>query len=249
MANEIIAAGANTQILDASGSEYWEQIPEVELDPRHLEDNLLVSASRKNPAYMAFDILRTRLLQALAERNWRSIGITSPTAGCGKTFVATNLALSLARRATSRTLLIDMDLRDPGLADTLGIAGEHSMRDFLQGHINPEDFFRRISPSLAVGLNSDSISRSAELMQETMTADVLEETQDVLMPNVVLYDLPPALGSDEVLAFMPQLDGILLVVCGGMTTESQVRDVERLLEDQIPLLGVVLNRAEDSKPF
>lgn len=252
MTSELIPAGnagKTNQIIDATGDDYWADIPEVDLDPQILEKNLLVSASRKNPAYMAFDILRTRLLQALKEHGWCNIGITSPTAGCGKTFVASNLALSLARRATSRTLLIDMDLRDPGLAKAFGIGGEHNMRDFLTGHINPEDYFLRIGANLAVALNTDPVSRSAEMMQETMTADVLQETQDLLIPNVTLYDLPPALTSDEVIAFLPQLDGVLLVVGGGTTTDDHIRDVERLLEDQIPLLGVVLNRAEDSKPF
>lgn len=249
MTSKLIPASKANQMVDTSDDDYWDAIPEVDLDPSILEKNLLVSASRKDPAYMAFDILRTRLLQAMKEHGWCNIGITSPTEGCGKTFVAANLALSLARRTSNRTLLIDMDLRDPGLAKAFGIDGDHSMRDFLGGHINPEDYFLRIGPSLAVALNTDLISRSAELMQETMTADVLQETRDVLAPNVTLYDLPPALTSDEVIAFLPQLDGVLLVVGGGTTTDAHIRDVERLLEDQVPLLGVVLNRAEDSKPF
>ena len=69
--------------------------------------------------------------------------------------------------------------------------------------------------------------------------------QAALQPDVVLYDLPPALACDDVIAFLPQLDGVLLVVGGGLTQAEDVRKCERLLAGQTPLLGVILNKAED----
>ena len=83
--------------------EDWEALSRFALDPRHLARNRVISAGRTDPAHVAFNVLRTRILRALKARGWSRIGITSPSQGCGKTFVASNLALSLSRQASCRT--------------------------------------------------------------------------------------------------------------------------------------------------
>ena len=100
----------------------WERLRTVTLDRRHLTRHRVIAADRVDPAHVAFDVLRTRLLQTLRARGWRRVAITSPTQGCGKTFVAANLAFSLSRRASCRTVLLDLDLRIPSLAAVLGVA-------------------------------------------------------------------------------------------------------------------------------
>ena len=77
----------------------WESLGAVSLSPETLTGNSLFPAASDHPAAVAFDILRTRLLHGLAEKGWKRIAVTSPTHGCGKSFVAANLALSLAQRA------------------------------------------------------------------------------------------------------------------------------------------------------
>ena len=89
----------------------WNALEEIRLDPKHLERNRIITRERQNPAYVAFDVLRTRILRAFSKHGWSRVGITSPTKGCGKTFTAANLALSLARQKDCRTVLMDLDLR------------------------------------------------------------------------------------------------------------------------------------------
>lgn len=223
----------------------WEQLDWCRLDPRRLASTRVITASRTDPAHVAFDLLRTRLMQALKSRGWRNVGITSPTKGCGKTFVAANLALSLARRASCRTILMDMDLRLPSLATVLGVERPGSMQAFLAGNRTVEEHLRRLTPNLAVGTNGSPVYDSAELLQEPSTIQALTAMEARLEPDVVLHDLPPTLVCDDVLAFLPRMDGVLLVVGGGTTTADDVRRCERLFEGQVPLLGVILNRSED----
>jgi len=64
---------------------------------------------------------------------------------------------------------------------------------------------------------------------------------------VMLFDLPPALYYDDVMAFRGQFDGVILVIGGGITTEKEIRETQRRLGEDVPLLGTVLNKAEDSK--
>jgi len=224
--------------------ERWEDFEEVFLDDEHLAQNRIINGDQEHPAQAAFDVLRTKLLQTLRERGWKKVGITSPTKGCGKTFIAANLALSLSRRAGSRTILLDMDLRNPGLADTLGISYPGTMRSFLTGHKRGADYLLKIGENLVLGLNDTPEEEAADLMQQLRTRDVLEAMITDLIPDVVLFDLPPALQNDDVLSFLPQVDGVLMVIGGGITKAADVRRVETMLGNQVPLLGVILNKDE-----
>lgn len=222
----------------------WSALPEIRFDPARLARRRVVSAGRLDPAALAFDVLRTRMLRALKERGWRRVAITSPTQACGKTFVAANLALAMARVPGRRTLLLDMDLRIPSLAKLLEVGGPRRLRDVLSG--GPiADQFLRVPPNLVLGLNTVPEADAAELLQDPATAAALAAIDAALEPDVVLYDLPPVLACDDVIAFLPQIDAVLLVARGGVTRAEDVRKCETLFGDQTPLLGVVLNDSED----
>jgi protein-tyrosine kinase len=223
----------------------WERLRTVALDRGHLALQRVITAERLDPAHVAFDVLRTRLLQTLKARGWRRVAITSPTQGCGKTFVAANLAFSLSRRASCRTVLMDMDLRIPSLATVLGIRDADYMHTFLTGKQPLEAHLVRARPNLALGPNAGPVFDAAELLQEPATAEALRTMLAKLDPDVVLYDLPPTLACDDVIAFLPHVDGVLLVAGGGITAAEDVRKCERLFADQVPLIGVILNMAED----
>ncbi len=223
----------------------WESLGPVTLDAEQLAQKGLFIEASDHPAAVGFDILRTRLLHGLAEKGWRRIAVTSPTHGCGKSFVAINLALSLARRPASRTALIDLDLRHPEIATTLGIEENRALGEFLSGDQPLESIFHRFGRTLALGLNGTAIERASETLHDPDTTSALTALVDQLEPEVVIYDLPPALVSDDVLAIGPSVDAVLLVTDGTKSTPEEIRAVERMLEGRIPLLGVVLNRAQD----
>lgn len=225
----------------------WESLGPVVLDAEKLVGNGLFPYPSSDPAAAAFDILRTRLLHGLTARGWKRIAVTSPTHGCGKSFVATNLALSLARRPESRTVLLDLDLRRPQLADLLGQRDVAPLREFLTGEQPLESHFRRVGRTLALGLNGEAVQDASDLLHDPETALGLAAMQEQLDPEVVLYDLPPALVADDVLALAGQIDAVLLVTDGTRTTPEDIRACERLFEGQLPLMGVVLNRAQDRK--
>jgi Mrp family chromosome partitioning ATPase len=229
----------------------WALLPMLSVDSAMLERNLVITAKRTDPAHGAFDVLRTRLVQALAEKGWRRVAITSPTAGCGKSFTAINLAVTLSRYDQCRTILMDMDLRKPGLARYLGVRDAASTGDFLRGLIQAPDYFTRlrgdrlnIGANLALGLNGKVEDFAAELFPQQTTTDVLAAMEEQFHPEVILFDLPPALAQDDVIAFRPHFDCILMVVGGGITTAEEVREAQRRIGEDKPLLGIVLNKAE-----
>src|SRR5262249_61016883 len=73
------------------------------------------------------------------QKNWRFLAITSPTAGCGKTVTAINLAFSIARQPERPALLIDMDLPKPTVANYLGIKCQQGVRGILEGRTTEAD--------------------------------------------------------------------------------------------------------------
>lgn len=224
----------------------WADLPVLRLDAAQAQAHHLIVSHREDPVGLLYDHLRTRLLQALQERGWSRVAVAGPTRGCGASTVAANLALALGRRPSGRTLLIDLDLRQPALAAIFGHPDPGPLREVLTGEQPMEAHFCRVGRTLALGLNGRAEADASELLQEPATADALEAVMEDLSPDVTLYDLPPVLEADDVLAFLPEVDGILLVADGTRTTAAQIRDCERLLKDHTQIIGVVLNRAEDS---
>ncbi len=220
----------------------WDSLPVIETSEEKLIDSRIVTFSKDDPAHVPFDILRTKILRLLEANNWTSIAVTSPTMSCGKTMIATNLAFSFARQRASRCLLADVDLKRPQLRKVLGIQSELSMGDYLMGGIEPEDFFVRIGDNLAVGPTQQSFRHSAELLQHPAAGKALNRMKSVLKPDVIIYDLPPMLASDDAMSFMAHVDCALLIAAAGTTTARNLDDCERQLSELVPIAGVILNK-------
>ncbi|MGR3495354.1 CpsD/CapB family tyrosine-protein kinase [Citreimonas sp.] len=242
------------QAATARQSQVWDALDTFSASSAHLDRHRVVAALRDDAAHAAFDLLRTRLLHTLADRGWKRVAITSPTARCGKTFTAANLAISLSRQENCRTILLDLDLRRPSLHGTLGQASPASIGDMLRGDVAPADHLLRLGANdfdgghgLAVGFNGRRERFAAELMQDPRTARTLSRIEAEFNPDVMLFDLPPALYTDDVMALQPHFDGVIVVLGGGITTPKEVKAVERRLGDKVPLLGMVLNMAEDGQ--
>jgi len=232
------------QIMSDDRAPRWQDLPIATPGPGG--DMPLVDDNRNSAAARAFDLLRTRLRQTTLEHGWVNIAVASPTTGCGNTFTATNLALSLSRVPGSRTVLMDMNLRSPGLARAFDMPAPGAMSDLLGGRTALGNHLQRVSDTLALGLNAQAEVNAAEILQDGATAETLLRMRAALQPEIVVYDMPPMLSHDDLSAFLPQLDGVLLVSDGSQSMARHLRECERMLEGQVPLLGVVLNRARAS---
>lgn len=206
---------------------------------------MAVSAEIYNaaPLTQGFDLLRTRLMQTMRSNGWRRIAIATPRPGGGATFTAVNLALSLAKVPGSRTVLMDLNQRAPGVAAALGLRQTGSIHEFLSGEVALEEHLVRASDTLVLGMTDKPFAQAAEVLHDSTAELVLEDMYEALNPDLVIYDLPAALIYDDLAAVMPLVDGVLLVSDGTDTTADDIAACERMLEPYVPLLGVVLNRA------
>ena len=234
----------------AAPRDLWDllHLQEPGTDQHILDGSQAAEDFRETEVSRAFDLLRTRLRQTAKQNGWTNIAVASPTAGCGNTFTAANLAASLSRVPSSRTVLMDFNMRNPGLAKALDMDASLTgdLRDFLAGDVAISDYILRVSDTLAVGLTDETHRDASEIMQDPATAASLAEMRAALRPDIVLYDMPPLLSFDDTAAFLPQLDGVLLVSDGTQTMAKHLAECERILDGQVPLLGVILNRARAS---
>jgi len=210
--------------------------------PKLMTQNRIVSFDQKDPSYVSFDMMRTKVLSACRANKWKTIAITSPTPECGKTLTSVNLAFSLARQKDARTVLMDLDLRRPMVAEVLGISAPHSMGRFLEGEDPVGSHFLRYNDTLAIGSNNRRTLHSAEILQDSKAADAMALLNKALNPDIILVDLPPMMAADDVMAFLPNVDAVLLVASAGTTVLRDVDDCERELAERTEVMGVILNK-------
>lgn len=224
-------------------------LPEVQLDLERLHQNRVVTLDKADLAYVSFDVMRTRILKVLQNKGWFRVGVTSPTKGCGKSVVSANLAFSMARQPDLRTCLIDMDLRTPSIAKYVGLADAHpsSIAQFLRGDVEPSRHLLRYGQNLVLALNTERVRDSAEICHNEATSETLDNVFAAIQPNVAIFDLPPMLAGDDVIAFLHNLDCVVLIVAAGMTTSDQIDECEQLFGDSGKFLGVILNKSRSDK--
>jgi protein-tyrosine kinase len=240
---EVFAPGLD--VAPRSSLETWDSLWSTKLDSKALLVNGLFTDPTTSDLAAYFDVLRTRLLLQVAANHWVRIAVTSPTPGCGKSFVAANLALSLARLPACRTLLIDLDLQAPKIARLFNRGDVPQLSNCLLGRSPIEAQLQRMGQNLAVAMNGKVELRPYEVLQDPVTIQTLNDLHTRLQPDISIIDLPSALESDDVLAMTSHLDAVLLVIDGTTTTPDDVRRCTSLLEGHVPLAGIVLNRAQD----
>jgi len=222
----------------------YQQTRVVKLRTEHLEKNRIVAFNKSDPKSMAFDLLRTHVLQRMEENGWRTLAITSPTPEAGKTVIAINLAISIAQQTNKTAMLVDFDLRRPKIGAYLGIPMEKSLNDLLDGTaelaevlVNPD------MPRLVLLPTRDPVKNSSETLSSKKIADLIKDLRERYESRIVIFDLPPMLVTDDAISLLPQIDCVLMVVANGMSTKREIEDSLRLLP-AANLIGTILNKAE-----
>ncbi|WP_169546222.1 CpsD/CapB family tyrosine-protein kinase [Sneathiella aquimaris] len=219
----------------------------VQLDTKHLENNRIVTFDSEDPDSVAFDILRTQVLTKMKENNWRTLAITSPTPECGKTVVALNLAMSIAKQTEHTALIVDFDLRKPRISQYLGLPPGKSLFDFLENKAEIKDILVNPGlPRLVVLPNTTPVRNAAETLTSRRIKSMVTDLRDRYESRVIIFDLPPLMAADDAMAFLPQVDCVLLIVASDESTPAEVKESRRQLQSS-NLIGVVLNKSHEKQ--
>lgn len=226
----------------------WDALPARTFDADLMRRNRIVSHLRGQEG-LGIDMMRTRVLQQMRANNWRSLAITSPTAACGKTTIALNLAVSLSHQKDIRTLLLELDLRRPSLAKMLKI--EDRPVDFAEVLRDGKPFADnavRFGRNLAVGVNRKPVRDASELLGSTGLADTLSDIDTLYRPDITLFDMPPMLAIDDMMAFASHVDCVLIIAAAEQTTIKEIDSCEQQLAQQTNVMGIILNECRYMGP-
>jgi succinoglycan biosynthesis transport protein ExoP len=204
--------------------------------------------------------LRNSILLSTFDRPLKSLMITSATPAEGKTTTAVYLAIAHAQ-LRHKTLLIDCNLRRPGVHGKLGIDPETGLASLVQKDMPWRDKLVRLAdfPDLDILPTGRSAKTSAPRRSDLTTAplDILpcRRGADVIgsfLPkfleeagreyDLIIVDSPPILGLPEPLQMAAAVDGVILVVKAGGTDRTAVRSALTTLQRvRANMVGVVLN--------
>jgi capsular exopolysaccharide synthesis family protein len=239
-ASESIHVEESEENLAASAQQF-ESLP-VSLLPH----NKLVSVTQKDGlAAEKFRFLAVRLRQLQQQRrSLKNILITSTIPEEGKSTMAANLACTLASRRQQKTLLVEGDLRRPGLLHQFGLPKTAGLSEYLQGIVNTTLPVYRLDALGIWFLPAGRVPPNPlELMQGGRLSPLMEKLGTCF--DWIIIDSPPVLPLADTSVWTRLADGILLVARQGTTEKEQMkRGLEAI--DRSKLLGALVNSSSNA---
>lgn len=194
-------------------------------------------------AVNAYKLLRTRLLQRMRNNGWRTLIVTSIGPNEGKTTTAINLSLA-ACNANQSVLLVDLDLKRPAVAKCLGLERTIGLSDYLNERVDADHILYDTDIELLAMIpNFDIVSSHGSVVEPRMVA-LFEHVREAYPDRLIIFDMSPVLASDDVIAFGPLVDTLLLVIAEDRTSRALLQRANEMLEG-IPQVGTVLNYSSE----
>lgn len=194
--------------------------------------------------------LRSHIYQARYEAPLKTILIASGMPSEGKSFIAANLAMSLARNSIHNILLIDGDLRRPTLHTLLGTSNSVGLSDYLEGSAGVTDILQRDKghddekgrPEGITNLTFISSGKSTDRSSELVANQKMKELIAAVSPcfDWIVIDAPPVLAVTDAVDLARAADAVLLVARGA-STPYEVAQRAKAAFSNSRILGFVLN--------
>ena len=214
----------------------------LEIDPLHLESERILPPGAAGPHAGPYKMLRTQVLRRLEKAGANSLAVVGTTADTGKTLTAINLAIAIAADPERTALLVDLDLRKPSIHRRFGIEPTTGIDDCLRRGRPVREAMVRVGgyERLVVVPARERCEDSSELLSIRRMQELTQELRARYPDRVLVFDLPPVLQADDALAFVKQVETVLIVVGEGRTRRDDLLRTLDLLRDAT-IIGTVLN--------
>lgn len=215
---------------------------------RSIEDHLVTHQEPLSPVSEAYRTLRTNIGYTGQHGPPRSILVTSPGPGEGKSTTVANLAITMAQQGTS-VVLVDADLRRAVDHTIFGLSLEPGLSDLLTGRAGYDQVVRPTGiPNLSMVTSGVTPPNPSELLGSYRMMDVIKELSARF--DCALFDAPPLLLVTDAAVVAAKTEATLVVVRAGATRRSAVVRTKTLLETvRARIVGFVLNQVEREKGY
>src|SRR5258705_7187707 len=210
----------------------------------------------RGPAVEQFRSLRSRIYELRDISPLKTILVSSGVPQEGKSFISTNLALSLARHKNSKVLLIDGDMRRYTLHQILGCESHPGLADYLAGKADVLDVMQRpgtsqpptggatpILPNLTFIAGGNGGDKAADLSGSPRFGELIRQASPHF--DGIIVDSSPVLPVSDAVNLARWCDGVLLVARGGVTKFPVAQRAQSELKAS-KILGFVLNAVQET---
>ena len=207
------------------------------------EMKLISNMKLRDPVTETYRSMRTNLEFSWLDKPVRSMIVTSPTPGDGKSITIANLAISFAEIGR-KTLIIDTDLRKPVQHKIFSTEKKPGLTDYLVGDVTMDKILYDVGVEnlkfIPVGKNPPN---PAEILSSKKFQEFIDSQKETF--DMVLFDTPPIISVTDPVLLSRKVDGVLLVVKFAKTDRQvAVSAVEALKKSRANILGAVLNSTQ-----
>lgn len=210
-----------------------------------LRKGFVVLDDRDSEITEYFRFFRSKIVRPAQGNPPRTIMITSALKGEGKTFVASNLAVSISQAIEEYVLLMDTDLRKPNIYETFGLSQtEKGLSSYLEKQTPLSDLLIKSAiDKLTILPAGNSTKIPAELLSSDKMKNLIQETGNRYPDRFVILDSAPLELTPESSVLVNYVDAVILVVRYGKTPRHSVKSaLEKIPKEK--LIGIVFNGNE-----
>lgn len=209
------------------------------------EDELQVIADTNTKNAELFRYLRGNVQFVLPESTDKVVLVTSAVAAEGKSYIAANVASSLALMG-KKVALVELNLRKPSLGEMFGIIASKGMSDYLSnGEVSLHDIMNTTANGLDVYVAGTVPPNPSELLQGSRTAQLMEQLREQY--DYVVVDSASLATASDTFSLTNQADATVVVLRANSTKQAYVKWINRLMaEGKLSNVGFVLNGVKNS---
>jgi capsular exopolysaccharide synthesis family protein len=210
---------------------------------------LLASYNKESPMGTEFRRLYSNLKSRFADARIQNIMVTSAMLGEGKSLTSSLLSVTIAELTKFKVALVDLDLRRPKIGYYFGLGNDGGVADVLTGKSSLKLVSRKTTiPNLTIIPSGKPDRRPSDVLELGAISSLFQELRFYF--DYVIVDTPPVIPISDPLLIAEHMDGVILVVRGGVTQREVVsRAANLLLNSRVNLLGVVVNDYDEVLPY
>jgi non-specific protein-tyrosine kinase len=203
--------------------------------------DLVTVVDPRSPVSEAYRTLRTNLSFYSVDNPLKTLVVTSPAPGEGKSTTIANLAVTMAQSGR-RTILVDCDLRRPSLHDLFNLKAEPGFTNMILSEEMTVPLQQTSVPNLWLLAAGTKPPNPADLLGSQKVDQLITRLQEEA--DMVLFDAPPVIAVTDAAVLGAKVDGVLLVIQAGKTKRDHAERAKETLEKaKVRIVGATLTNA------